>query len=191
MTMRVTFELQPEDLKHFRLIMREARDAAKSLTADEILSAANNLLREIEDAKVPHFIEERLKRLRTLIGMVEDDEWSLPQEETSRVLNALAYFAEPEDLIPDHIPGLGFLDDAIMIELVARELRHEIEAYDDFCAFREREGARRRSKGQDDDVTRGQWLETRRTELMSRMRRRRRRDRGRKRSGGRSPLSLL
>ncbi len=191
MTMRVTFELQPEDLKHFRLIMREARDAAKSLTADEILSAANNLLLEIEDAKVPHFIEERLKRLRTLIGMVEDDEWSLPQEETARVLNALAYFAEPEDLIPDHIPGLGFLDDAIMIELVARELRHEIEAYDDFCAFRDREGARRRSKGQDDDVTRGQWLETRRTELMSRMRRRRRRDRGRKRSGGRSPLSLL
>ena len=107
------------------------------------------------------------------------------------MLNALAYFAEPEDLIPDHIPGLGFLDDAIMIELVARELRHEIEAYDDFCAFRDREGARRRSKGQDDDVTRGQWLETRRTELMSRMRRRRRRDRGRKRSGGRSPLSLL
>ena len=191
MTMRVTFELQPEDLKHFRLIMREARDAAKSLTADEILSSANNLLREIEDAKVPHFIEERLRRLRTLIGMVEDDEWSLPQEETARVLNALAYFAEPEDLIPDHIPGLGFLDDAIMIELVARELRHEIEAYDDFCAFRDREGARRRSKGQDDDVTRGQWLETRRTELMSRMRRRRRRDRGRKRSGGRSPLSLL
>ncbi len=191
MTMRVTFELQPEDLKHFRLIMREARDAAKSLTADEILRAANNLLLEIEDAKVPHFIEERLKRLRTLIGMVEDDEWSLPQEETARVLNALAYFAEPEDLIPDHIPGLGFLDDAIMIELVARELRHEIEAYDDFCAFRDREGARRRSKGQDDDVTRGQWLETRRTELMSRMRRRRRRDRGRKRSGGRSPLSLL
>jgi uncharacterized membrane protein YkvA (DUF1232 family) len=191
MTMRVTFELQPEDLKHFRLIMREARDAAKSLTADEILSAANNLLLEIEDAKVPHFIEERLKRLRTLIGMVEDDEWSLPQEETARVLNALAYFAEPEDLIPDHIPGLGFLDDAIMIELVARELRHEIEAYDDFCAFRDREGSRRRSKGQDDDVTRGQWLETRRTELMSRMRRRRRRDRGRKRSGGRSPLSLL
>jgi uncharacterized membrane protein YkvA (DUF1232 family) len=189
--MRVTFELQPEDLKHFRLIMREARDAAKSLTADEILSSANNLLREIEDAKVPHFIEERLKRLRTLIGMVEDDEWSLPQEETARVLNALAYFAEPEDLIPDHIPGLGFLDDAIMIELVARELRHEIEAYDDFCAFRDREGARRRSKGQDDDVTRGEWLETRRTELMSRMRRRRRRDRGRKRSGGRSPLSLL
>ncbi|MDH3931470.1 MAG: YkvA family protein [Chromatiales bacterium] len=191
MTMRVTFELQPEDLKHFRLIMREARDAAKSLTADEILRAANNLLLEIEDAKVPHFIEERLKRLRTLIGMVEDDEWSLPQEETARVLNALAYFAEPEDLIPDHIPGLGFLDDAIMIELVARELRHEIEAYDDFCAFRDREGARRRSKGQDDDVTRGEWLETRRTELMSRMRRRRRRDRGRKRSGGRSPLSLL
>lgn len=191
MTMRVTFELQPDDLKHFRLIMREAREAAKALPPEEILKAAKSLLREIEDAKVPNFIEERLKRLRTLIGMVEDDEWRLPQEETTRVLNALTYFAEPEDLIPDHIPGLGFLDDAIMIELVARELRHEIEAYDDFCAFREREGARRRSKGIEDDITRKEWLHTRRTELMSRMRRRRRRDRSGRRSGGRSPMSLL
>jgi len=191
MTMRETFELQPDDLKHFRLIMRDAREAAKSLPPEEILKAAKSLLREIEDAKVPNFIEERLKRLRTLIGMVEDDEWRLPQEETTRVLNALTYFAEPEDLIPDHIPGLGFLDDAIMIELVARELRHEIEAYDDFCAFREREGARRRSKGLQDDVTRKEWLHTRRTELMSRMRRRRRRDRSGRRSGGRSPMSLL
>ena len=54
------------------------------------------------------------------------------------MLNALAYFAEPDDLIPDQIPGLGFLDDAIMVELVVRELRHEIEAYEDFRVFRDR-----------------------------------------------------
>jgi uncharacterized membrane protein YkvA (DUF1232 family) len=106
------------------------------------------------------------------------------------LLNALAYFAEPEDLIPDHIPGLGFLDDAIMVELVVRELRHEIEAYEDFCAFRTREEKRLGGKQKGSGITRKEWLETRRNELISRMRRRRRRDRG-GRGGRRSPLSLF
>ena len=70
--------------------------------------------------------------------MLSDIEWRLPHQDATRVLNALAYFAEPEDLIPDHIPGLGFLDDAIMIELVVRELKHELEAYRDFCDYREK-----------------------------------------------------
>ena len=29
------------------------------------------------------------------------------------ILGALVYFCDPEDLIPDNIPGLGYLDDAI------------------------------------------------------------------------------
>ncbi len=107
-----------------------------------------------------------------MIGMLSDIEWRLPHQEAKRVLNALAYFAEPEDLIPDHIPGLGFLDDAIMIELVVRELRHEIEAYEDFCEYRQR----LRDRGDKTPASRAGWLETRRKELQARMRRRRKRN---------------
>ena len=89
------------------------------------------------------------------------------------MLNALAYFTEPEDLIPDHIPGLGFLDDAIMIELVVRELKHEIEAYQDFCDYRDR----LKTQGDGSSANREGWLNARREELQARMRRRRGRGR--------------
>ena len=65
----------------------------------------------------------------------------------------------------------GFLDDAIMIELVVRELRHEIEAYQDFCDYR----ARLKSRGEKAAASREGWLDARRKELQARMRRRRKR----------------
>ncbi|MDJ0750394.1 MAG: YkvA family protein [Woeseiaceae bacterium] len=172
MTLRISFELDDNDLKHFRLIMHEARQAASRLAPEDIVEAAEDLLGQVPESGAPGFIIERLTRLKLMIAMLSDIEWRLPHQEAKRVLNALAYFAEPEDLIPDHIPGLGFLDDAIMIELVVRELRHEIEAYEDFCVYRER----LRDRGDKTPASRAGWLDTRRKELQARMRRRRKRN---------------
>lgn len=184
MSLRVTFELDENDLRHFRLIMREARKAAARVAPEDIVAAAEDLLKVIDNDGVPAFVRERLARLRLMIDMLTDIDWRLPHQEATRVLNALAYFTEPEDLIPDHIPGLGFLDDAIMIELVVRELKHEIEAYEDFCDYRKRV---RDEQGPSTGVSREGWLESRRKELQSRMRRRR------KRGGDKQPgrLSLF
>ena len=69
-----------------------------------------------------------------------------------------------------------------MIELVVRELAHEIEAYEDFCEFRNRPHT--------EDPAR---LEARREALQTRMRRRRRRERSVRQSSSRSsraPLGL-
>ena len=163
MSLRVSFELKNEDLKHFRLIMREARMGAARLAPEDIVATAESLLDSISSVGTPGFIQERIDKLRLLIRMLTDIDWRLPHQEATRVLSALAYFMEPEDLIPDHIPGLGLLDDAIMVELVVRELKHEIEAYEDFCEFR----------NQHSRTSRDDWINKRREELQSRMRRRR------------------
>lgn len=176
MSLRVSFDLSDSDLKHFRLIMRESRKATAHRSQEEIVAGAEKLLKRVSAGQVPQFIAERLENLELMTRMLSDAQWRLPAQECTRVYNALAYFCESDDLIPDQIPGLGFLDDAIMIELVARELRHELDAYRDFCGFRERHPA---ANGRGPaDVSREEWLETRRRELQSRMRRRRKRNAG-------------
>jgi uncharacterized membrane protein YkvA (DUF1232 family) len=172
--MRISFELSDQDLQHFKRISKSAKTFAKDTSEDDIVAATEKLLAEVKSVKVPDFIAERLHSLESLIGMLRDTDWGLGKPERERVLAALAYFCEPDDLIPDSIPGFGFLDDAIMIELITRELKHEIEAYDDFHRFRERENRR---TGRN-DTSREQWLANKRKELFERMRRRTRREGG-------------
>ena len=179
MSLRVSFELDDNDLTHFRLIMREARKVAARKAPEDIVAAAEDLLQDIGSAGTPGFIQDRIDKLRLLMRMLADLDWRLPYQEAGRVLNALAYFTEPDDLIPDHIPGLGFLDDAIMVELVVRELEHEIEAYRDFCDLRESDAAANRES----------WLAERRDELQARMRRRR--DQSRRESDSRADWRLF
>jgi uncharacterized membrane protein YkvA (DUF1232 family) len=169
--------------------MREARKAAANASPEDIVASAEELLKDVGTSGIPKFITDRLEKLEIMIRMLSDHEWALPEQESARVLNALAYFCEPEDLIPDHIPGLGFLDDAIMIELVVRELRHEIEAYRDFCEYRANQAPIPGVREKSSDVTREQWLESRRKQLQSRMRRRRKRGGDSAETG--PPLRLL
>jgi uncharacterized membrane protein YkvA (DUF1232 family) len=175
----IKFELSDEDLQHFRTLMRQAREATQGRTQAQIIQAAHALLDQVESSNSPQFVLDRLRRLTTLIAMLEDEEWQLPEAERARVHTALAYFYEPCDLIPDHVTVLGFLDDAIMVELVVEELRHELEAYEDFCRFRAAELARRNAESETagapepaGPVTRKEWLDAKRAELHGRMRER-------------------
>ncbi|WDE12802.1 YkvA family protein [Thalassomonas haliotis] len=168
MAFEVKFELKESDLEYFREVMRKAQAGTKTLDESQILNNAKSLSGDVK-GNVPEFVSMRLKKLETLVAMIEDSEWKLPEEERADVLSALAYFSEPEDLVPDHIPVLGFLDDAIMIELVAEELQDDIDAFEEFCAYREREEAR----AGDNPITREEWLDSKRRELHSRLRHRR------------------
>ncbi len=137
MPYKLTIELSDRDLRHFRRELKKARDSVRIADDDEILGAATDMVKSMKGTDLPDFVTERLQQLDTLIAMVTDDDWPLADDERNPVLSGLAYLCDPEDLIPDNIPGIGMLDDAVMIELVFRELRHELEAYEDFRAYRE------------------------------------------------------
>lgn len=175
MAYKLTIELSERDLKHFRRELRRARESVSIADDEEILGAAAELVASLRRTDLPDFVTARLEKLELMLAMMRDDDWELDERERNPVLSALAYLCDPEDIIPDNIPGIGLLDDAVMIELAFRELRHEIDAYEDFCRYRK--SMPRKSMAQSDAATLAAKLGRRRAQLVARMRRRRRGER--------------
>jgi uncharacterized membrane protein YkvA (DUF1232 family) len=45
------------------------------------------------------------------------------------IISAVAYVASPLDLIPDFTPGIGYLDDVMIIRSAARQAKAELERF--------------------------------------------------------------
>lgn len=135
---KITFTLDESEATYFRDLYRKAKRNASSQNPEKIVAEVRALIGRVrESKKVPSIVGETMETLETLIQMIEDEDYGLPKAVQSDAIAALCYFANPEDLIPDHLPGLGFLDDAIMIKFVEEEFKHEVWAYRKFRAFRD------------------------------------------------------
>ncbi len=175
MSIKVSLEFSEEDLKYFREAMTKAVTSESTITEAQTIQQVQSICAGIGETKVPDFVKEKIEKLDTLVQMLGDAEWQLPEEERNDIVNSLKYFCKAEDLVPDDLPLLGFLDDAIMIELVLRDLSENVDSYREFCQFRRTEENRR---GADAGVTRESWLADKRRQLHSRMRERRSSRRG-------------
>lgn len=171
MPLDITFSLSDRDLERFKTVINNSRfDLSDQQDRQAIEHATRKLVDLAMSADLPDFIASRLLQLKTLLQMMQDKEWGLEDSEKSRISSALSYFVDPADLIPDHIPGIGFLDDAIFVEIIIRELQEEISVYNEFCEFRDSEEARILSAGEDNQLDRESWLADKRAELQARLR---------------------
>ena len=170
MSIDISFTLSDKDLEHFKVIMKETVERAGSMGDEEVLTKAKQLCQEVDGKDLPDFVKSRMESLSELISAVEDEEWQMPDDEKRDIIYSLAYFSEPHDLVPDHVPVLGYVDDAIMIELVVQDMSLDLKAYREFCSYRTTEENRRGDAAQ---VDRESWLAGTRTQIRSAMRRNR------------------
>ncbi len=171
MGMRFSLELTNRDLQFFREALQKSREAVRDADDSEIIEAINDVLTDIKkEAPLPDFVATRIPQLESMIRMLQDDEWKLPERERERLLATFVYFADPEDILPDYIPVIGYLDDVIMIELVVRELHHVRDAYEDFCDFRD--GYDKNIGPNQDAAIRRDRIDKKRQKLHQRMKRR-------------------
>jgi uncharacterized membrane protein YkvA (DUF1232 family) len=169
MSLRITLDLSEEDLGYYRRVMDSVWKRNKGRAEKELLDGARRLLKQATKAKAPEYVQTRLADLEVLCSMFDDPEWPLEEDDRARIAAAVGYFAVPKDMIPDKIPGIGFLDDALMAELVIRELTPELDGYRDFCDFRKNE---RTLRGR--TVNREDWLRAKRRQIWLRIKRRQR-----------------
>ena len=170
MSLKLSFELTDRDLRYFREALRQSRNAVRHAEESEIIDAIHQVLDDIRaNEPLPDFVAMRLPQLDSLLQMLNDDEWKLPEGDRERLLATFIYFADPEDILPDDIPVIGYLDDVIILELIALDMQHVREAYDDFCEYRE-EFDREHEKT--DPAVRRDRLDRRRQKLHQRMQRR-------------------
>ena len=186
MPFRVSFDLDDADLQHLAGVVQQAHASVRQRSAQEVVAAARQVLEESQQGQPADFLVHRLERLRLMLDMVGDPDWRLSEEDSQRLLNALACFSR--SAAPAG-PSMGVLDHAIMIELVGRDLTHDLDAYRDFCKARQRLGARRAAAQSEE--SRREWLEQRRSALQTRMHQRRQRERQRAASPMRRWISLL
>jgi uncharacterized membrane protein YkvA (DUF1232 family) len=171
MGLKLAFELSDRDLRYFREALKLSREAVRDAEEQEIVDAVAHVLEEIRgNEPLPDFVAERIPQLETMIQMLADDDWQLPGADRERLLAMFVYFSDPEDILPDDIPVIGYLDDVIIIELVTRELQHVREAYDDFCLYRKEYDAEHSASI--DGAIRRDRLDRKRQQLHQRMQRR-------------------
>lgn len=169
--MKLAFELSERDLRYFRKALKQSREAVRDAEEQEIVEAICHVLGEIRSNEpLPDFVASRIPELERMIDMLADEDWQLPSADRERLLAMFVYFSDPEDLLPDDVPVIGYLDDVIIIELIMNDLRHVRDAYADFCKFRNDFDA-----GHDDSLDgaiRRDRLDRRRQQLHQRMKRR-------------------
>ena len=119
----------------FNCDLQGVNEHAPAVDADQISSLAR-WLQALPAKTAEATIGLRLARAESLRRMLDDPDWSLPAHVAQSGRRLLDYIRRIDDLIPDDLPLIGHLDDALLVELSWSEFAGEVQDYLDYCRFR-------------------------------------------------------
>lgn len=98
---------------------------------DSSIQKVGERAQDIEDKlpKLKKFMEAGKIMLSLVRDYLSGAYREVPYWVMGAVALALLYFLNPLDLIPDAVPGFGYLDDATVIAFCMKLIDHELERY--------------------------------------------------------------
>jgi uncharacterized membrane protein YkvA (DUF1232 family) len=128
-----SFELDNGALEHFNRLLSVLDARHHALAPDQLATAARELDDQLEVDRAPACILQRMRRAGVIELMLKDLEWATPGEAREPAELVVAYVRGATDLIPDRLPRVGRLDDAIVVDAAWDGLAREVA---DFIEFR-------------------------------------------------------
>jgi uncharacterized membrane protein YkvA (DUF1232 family) len=109
-------------------------DSARRVDEDDVRHVVERGVDEADDfiESAQHWLVKLGKRIRLLYDMLVawwTGRFDFPKATVVAITLALLYFINPFDLIPDEIPVVGVLDDAMVFALVTRMMHDDLVRY--------------------------------------------------------------
>ena len=144
---------------HFDALLHELNPDAVRVDPERV-QALCIWLASLPPRAAQDVLDRRLRRIEELRLMLDDGDWDAVDATRMRLRKLLAYIDQDDDLIPDHEPVLGKLDDVLLIELAWPAFATEAEDYRDFSEYRAVE-----HPGGDGSEQRAAWIRDRLAEI--------------------------
>ena len=101
---------------------------------NEALNQASTLAEDFNEVEADKFAREHSDKawysdFITLLDMLRDSTFRIDSSTYLTIAGALAYVVMPFDVIPDFIPGVGFIDDIFVVGMVMKSLSDEVIRY--------------------------------------------------------------
>lgn len=155
-----SYEIEDEALYRFNGLLARLDLKRAPIGRDQLVTAARDLADIPCEGRVSACIHERMRRAGAIDRMLSDDAWSPEDDVVGPAELVVSYVRGNSDLIPDGLPKVGRLDDAIVVDTAWSRLVGEVRNYLDFCRLRQVE----RGLGNAKDFHRPDWVEARNAE---------------------------
>ncbi|TWI04928.1 uncharacterized protein DUF1232 [Luteimonas cucumeris] len=132
-------ELANGALRHFREVAGALQPDQPVPDVDAIASAARTLAHQFDGMRDAPCIRLRLRCLAAMRAMAAERDWELDAVQQRRIALVAGYAANQDSLIPDAVPVIGHLDDAVLVDLAWPSIRLDLENYLDFRRLRAEE----------------------------------------------------
>lgn len=145
-------------LTRFNSLLLRLDLGCRAFTRDQVASAARDLLDRIPGDGAAANIRQNMRRAGVIDLMLHDAGWVPTRAVLDPAQLVMHYIRDADGLIPDILPRVGRMDDAIVIDVAWPRLRDEVGDYLDFRRMRRVE----RGLGNGHTFDRAEWEHCRR-----------------------------
>ena len=156
-----SLELREDALDRFNTVVRKLDPDHAEFSADQVAGAARRVLRAATKGQESTFIKVRMRRAGEVRAALKDSQWDITPSLEVKMRELVDYLDDMHGLIPNDLPIVGLLDDAILVDVAMDALRNELDEYADFCRFRISEAGRCDIAVNAVRITRDAWMDER------------------------------